>query len=96
MAALADPAAIGIRLSTDNTLWPEPPREPEPWRPTETMSATRAEAVLRTVVGIASERTLEVAFRLDGSYLVGQPFGAQVRLLQTKGPGRCAESLIRV
>jgi len=53
---------------------------------TVTMSATRAEAVLRTVVRIASDRTLEVAFRLDGSYLVGQPLGLKYACCRPRAP----------
>src|SRR5208282_942371 len=75
VGALADSATIGMLLSADGTLWQERLRGPERWRPIETMNATRAEVVLRTVAAIASDRTLEVEYRLDGSRIVGQPLG---------------------
>src|SRR5271165_4725139 len=49
LAALADPATVGILLNADGTLWQERLREPEPWRPIETMIASRAETVVRAV-----------------------------------------------
>jgi|SRR5208282_2578155 len=55
------------------TLWQERLREPEPWRPIETMIASRAETVVRTVgaclqTTIAFDKpTLEGEFPLDGS-----------------------------
>jgi hypothetical protein len=84
VAALADPATIGMLLSTDGTLWQERLHEPEAWRPIETMTATRGEAVLRTVGAIASTREPEVEFRLDGSRIVGQPLGLKCACCRPK------------
>lgn len=75
VAALADPKTIGMLLSADGTLWQERLPGPEPWRQIETMTATRAEEVLRTVAAIVSSRERRVELRLDGSRIVGEPFG---------------------
>ena len=75
VAALADSATIGMVLSADGTLWQERLRGPERWCRIEALSATRAEEVLGTVTEIASDRALEVEYRLDGSRIVGQPLG---------------------
>ena len=47
----------------------------EPWRPIEKLTAIRCEAILRTVAAIASDRTLQIKLRLDGSRIVGPPVG---------------------
>ena len=75
VAALADPATIGMLLSSDGTLWQERFGEAEPWRRIEKLTTIHCEAILRTVTAIASDRRLEVEVRLDGSRIVGQPVG---------------------
>lgn len=75
MAAVADRATIGMLLSADGTLWQERLGGHKLWRPIETMTAARAEEVLSTVAAIASDRTLKVEVRLDGTRVVGEPFG---------------------
>jgi len=40
LAALADPATVGILLNADGTLWQERLHEPEPWRPIEFLSSS--------------------------------------------------------
>lgn len=75
VAAVADPATIGMLLGADGTLWQERLRGQELWRPIETMAAARAEEMLSTVAAITSDRTLKVEVRLDGTRVVGEPFG---------------------
>ena len=65
LAAVADPATVGMLLNTDGTLWQERLGESEAWRPIETMTASLAEAVLHRLTAIAGQRTPEVEFRLD-------------------------------
>jgi hypothetical protein len=74
VAAVADPATIGMLLSADGTLWQErlPGYE---WRPIETMTVARAEEVLSTITPLIGDRTLQVTVRLDGPPVVGQPYG---------------------
>jgi hypothetical protein len=73
LAALADPATVGILLNADGTLWQGRLREPEPWRPIETMIASRVEAALRTVDTITCEKPkLEVEFPLERSRFSSQ------------------------
>ena len=73
LAALADPATVGILLNADGTLWQQRLRAPEPWRPIDTMNASRAEAVLRTVDAITRDKPkLEVEFPLERSRCAGQ------------------------
>ena len=74
MAAVADPATVGMIMSTDGTLWQE--RLPEhQWRPIERMTADRAQEVLSTVAAIVSDQTPKVEVRLDGTRVVGEPYG---------------------
>jgi hypothetical protein len=65
LEAVADPATVGMLLNADGTLWLERLREPEPWRPIDTMSASRAETMVRTLTAIAGRQTTTVEFRLD-------------------------------
>jgi len=91
LAALADPATVGILLDADGTLWQERLREPEPWRPIETMIASRAETVVRTVAACLQttigfdKPTLEVEFPLDRSRFAGQ-IPPVVTAMPTKSP----------
>lgn len=74
VAALTDPATIGMLLSADGTLWQQRLPEHE-WRPIESMTAARAQEVLGTVAAITSDRTPKVEARLDGTRVVGEPYG---------------------
>lgn len=76
LAALHDPKTIEIMLNADGVIWQE--RLGESMRRIGRMTATRAEAVLRTIAAyqdttIARDRpVLEGAFPLDGSRFAGQ------------------------
>jgi hypothetical protein len=96
VAALADSATIGMLLSADGTLWQEQLRGPERWRLIETMNATRAEAVLRAVTAIASDRVLKVQYRLDGSHIVGQPLGLNCACCRPKPLQAAPDPLFRL
>ena len=76
MAALNDPRTIEIMLNADGVLWQE--RLGEPMKRIGRMSATRAEAALRTIAACLdttitrNNPTLEGELPLDGSRFAGQ------------------------
>lgn len=75
-AALADPKTVEIMLNADGKLWQE--RLGEKMRCIGTMSAGRAEAVIKTIAGFHGKEvtrykpTLEGELPLDGSRFAGQ------------------------
>ena len=74
--ALADPKTVEIMLNADGKLWQE--RLGEKMRCIGTMSASRAEAVIKTIAGFHGKEvtrfnpTLEGELPLDGSRFAGQ------------------------
>lgn len=74
--ALADPETVEIMLNADGRLWQE--RLGQPMHCIGTLSASRAEAVLKTVAGYHDKEItrakpiLEAEFPLDGSRFAGQ------------------------
>ena len=76
LAALADPETVEICLNADGTLWQE--RLGEPLRMIGTMSATNAEAAMRSIAAFhhailtRAEPSIECELPLDGSRFAGQ------------------------
>jgi len=76
MAALNDPKTIEILLNADGSLWQE--RLGEPMKVIGSMTATRAESVMRTIAACLDtiitrdKPTLEGELPLDGSRFAGQ------------------------
>ena len=76
MAALADPDTVEICLNADGSLWQE--RLGEPLQPIGTMSASCADAAMRTIAAYhhatltRDDPSIECEFPLDGSRFAGQ------------------------
>ena len=76
LAALEDPETVEIVLNADGTLWQE--RLGEPLRTIGAMSATNAEAAMRSIavfhyaILTRAEPSIECELPLDGSRFAGQ------------------------
>ena len=76
MAALADPDTVEICLNADGSLWQE--RLGEPLQPIGTMSASCADAAMRTIAAYhhatltREDPSIECELPLDGSRFAGQ------------------------
>jgi P-type conjugative transfer ATPase TrbB len=76
LAALADPETVEILLNADGTLWQE--RLGEPLQPIGTMSASCADAAMRTIAAYhhatltRDDPSIECELPLDGSRFAGQ------------------------
>ena len=76
LAALGDPKTVEIMLNADGKLWQE--RLGEKMRPIGTLTASRAEAIIKTIAGYHGKEItkgrplLECELPLDGSRFAGQ------------------------
>jgi type IV secretion system protein VirB11 len=76
LGALADPRTVEVMLNADGVLWQE--RLGEKMQQLGTLTATRAEAVIKTIAGYHGKEItrrhplLEAEFPLDGSRFAGQ------------------------
>src|SRR5690242_497161 len=81
LAALEDPKTVEVVLNADGRLWQE--RLGEPMRKIGTMSASQAEAVLRTVAAILKTTVTRERPWVEGQLPDGSRFAGQIPPLVT-------------